>query len=181
MLGLFRKKSNEKIKAERIYRTMIGRELGDMTPRRLRLPKGMYRRYRQKALVYREAWCLCALAVLAYDPHLRDVLAELVTIVETKRTRRGLRNMGIGYLMDAGFDSLEVLSANPCKWAQRWLMDFRDNPDDDYMLADFAEHWQQQYADLKKALDEPRPLLLPSPNSNPTPAFLWPQPGRSVQ
>jgi hypothetical protein len=169
MLGWFRRKSNERVKAERIYKTLVERELGDMTPERLRLPKATHRRYRQKALIYREAWCICALAVLAHDLHLRGVLAELVAIVEAKRIRRGLRTFGIGYLMDAAFDSLEALSANPCKWAQHWLMDFRDDPDDNYMLADFADHWQQQYAALKRAIDEPRPLLLPSPSPNPTP------------
>jgi hypothetical protein len=97
------------------------------------------------------------------------VLAELVDIVEAKRTRRGLRNFGSGYLMDAAFDSVDRLFANPCKWAQRWLMDFRDDPNDDFMLAVFADHWQEQYAALKRAVGEPRPLLLPSPSPNPTP------------
>jgi hypothetical protein len=71
--------------------------------------------------------------------------------------------------MDAAFDSVETLFANPCKWAQRWLMDFRDDPDDNFMVASFADHWQQQYAALKGAIDEPRPLLLPAPNPNPAP------------
>jgi hypothetical protein len=48
-------------------------------------------------------------------------------------------------------------------------MDFRDDPDDNFMLAVFADHWQQQYAALKSAIDEPRPLLLPSPSPNPNP------------
>jgi hypothetical protein len=45
--------------------------------------------------------------------------------------------------------------------------DFRDDPDDNFMLVPFADHWQQQYAALKGAIDEPRPLLLPSPNPSP--------------
>jgi hypothetical protein len=169
MLGWFRRKSEERIKAERIYKTFVQREPGEMTPEQLRLPKAMHRRYRQKCLFYREAWCLCALAVVAHSLQLRVVLAELVDVVEAKRTRRGLRNYSRGYLMDAAFDSVEALFANPCKWAQRWLVDFRDDPDDNFMLALFADHWQQQYAVLKRAIDEPRPLLLPSPNPSPTP------------
>jgi hypothetical protein len=74
---------------------------------------------------------------------------------------------GRGYLMDASFDSIEMLFAHPCKWAQRWLMDFRDDPDDNFMVVPFGDHWQQQYAALKGAIDEPRPLLLPSPNPSP--------------
>jgi hypothetical protein len=52
MLGWFRRKSNERVKAERIYKTLVERELGDMTPERLRLPKATHRRYRQKALLW---------------------------------------------------------------------------------------------------------------------------------
>jgi hypothetical protein len=172
MLGWFRRKSDERLKAERIYKTLVAREGGDITPQQLGLRKAMHKRYRQKALFYREAWCLCALAVVAHDLHMRAVLAELVDVVQAKRTRRGLRTFGRGYLMDAAFDSVERLFANPFKWAQRWLMDFRDDPDDDLMLTVFANHWQQQYAALKSAIDEPRPLLLPAPtpNPNPTPA-----------
>jgi len=170
MLGWFRRKSDERVKAERIYKSLVVRERGDMTPQRLRLPKGTHKRYRQKALFYREAWCLCALAVVAHDLHLRAVLAELVDVVEAKRIRRGLRTYSRGYLMDAAFDSVETLFANPCKWAQRWLMDFRDDADDNFMLVPFADHWQQQYAALKGAIDEPRPLLLPGPSPAPNPA-----------
>lgn len=170
MLGWFRRKSDERVKAERIYKSWVQRERGDMTPERLGLPRATHKRYRQKALFYREAWCLCALAVVAHDLHLRAVLAELVDIVEAKRTRRGLRTYGRGYLMDAAFDSVETLFANPCKWAQRWLMDFRVDPDDSYMLVPFADHWQQQYAVLKSAIEEPRPLLLPAPCPAPNPA-----------
>jgi hypothetical protein len=169
MLGWFGRKSDERVKAERIYKSLVQRERGDMTPQRLGLPRATHRRYRQKALFYREAWSLCALAVVAHDLHLRAVLAELVDIVEAKRTRRGLRTYNRGYLMDAAFDSVEKLYANPCKWALRWLMDFRDDPDDDVMLASFADYWQQQYAALKDAIDEPRPLLLPAPTPNPAP------------
>jgi len=46
-------------------------------------------------LVYREAWCLCALAVLAHDLHLRGVLAELVAIVEAKRTVTGDQDIDV--------------------------------------------------------------------------------------
>jgi hypothetical protein len=169
MLGWFRRKSDERVKAERIYKSLVQRERDNMTPQRLGLPRATHRRYRQKALFYREAWSLCALAVVAHDLHLRAVLAELVDIVETKRTRRGLRTYSRGYLMDAAFDSVERLYADPCKWALRWLMDFRDDPDDDVMLASFADHWQQQYAALKGAIDETRPLLLPAPTPNPAP------------
>jgi hypothetical protein len=168
MLGWFRRKSDERLKAERIYKTLVQREPGDMTPRRLGLPKATHKRYRQKALFYREAWCVCALAVVAHDLRLRAVLAELVDVVEVKRTRRGLRNFGRGYLMDAAFDSVEKLFANPRKWAKRWLMDFGDDPDDS-LQALFADHWQQQYAALKRAVDEPRPLLLPAPSPSPDP------------
>jgi hypothetical protein len=170
MLGWFRRKSDERVKAERIYKSLVQRERGDMTPQRLGLPRGTHKRYRQKALFYREAWCLCALAVVAHELHLRAVLAELVDVVEAKRARRGLRTYSRGYLMDAAFDSVETLFANPCKWAQRWLMDFRDDPDDNFMVVPFADHWQQQYAALKGAIDEPRPLLLSGPSPSPAPS-----------
>src|SRR5260370_27053145 len=118
MLGWFRGKSDERIKAERIYKSLVQRERGDMTPQRLGLPRGTHKRYRQKALFYREAWCLCALAVVAHDLHLRTVLAELVDVVEANRTRCGLRTYSRGYLMIAPFDGLWTHFANPCKWTQ---------------------------------------------------------------
>jgi hypothetical protein len=93
MLRRFRRKSDERVKAERIYKTLVHRERGDMTPQRLGLPKATHKRYRQKALFCREEWRLCALAVIAHDVHLRAVLAELVDVVEAKRTHRGLRTL----------------------------------------------------------------------------------------
>jgi hypothetical protein len=40
--------------------------------------------------------------------------------------------------------------SNPIKWARRWLMEFRDDPDG--VL--FADHWRRQYETVKGALEQ---------------------------
>ncbi len=127
-----------------------------MTPERLRIPKELYKKYEQKALFYREAWVLCALSAVARDLQLFPVLRELESIVEAKRARRGLKYPH-DELMQTAFDSLEDLSSDPFKWAQRWLKEFRDDPGDNFMVVLFADHWQRQFQAMMEAIKQTRP------------------------
>ena len=69
----------ETVYAERIYEALAARELGDMTPEKLRLPTEKIQRYREKALLYREGSSVCALLEIANkNPKLLPVLREYV-------------------------------------------------------------------------------------------------------
>jgi len=59
--------------------------------------------------------------------------------------------------MQTAFDSLEDLSSDPFKWAQRWLKEFRDDPGDNFMVVLFADHWQRQFQAMMEAIKQTRP------------------------
>jgi hypothetical protein len=157
----FAQKSDETIYAERIYEAFAEQNLVNMPPEKLRLPKETHRRYREKALLYREAWSLCALNEMANDLQLRPVLRELEGVVEAKRARRGLRDLNREQVMYAAIDSVEDLFADPFKWAKRWLMEFRNDPDDNFMVVPFANEWQRHYLAVKAAIKQTRPNAVP--------------------
>src|ERR1700689_4509686 len=98
-MGWFRRKSNDAVYAERIYQALVEHELGDMTPEKLRLPNNMHQRYREKALLYREAWVLVSIATEANDPQLRRVMLEWSRLIQEKRTSRGGRDDSPDHVM----------------------------------------------------------------------------------
>ena len=168
MVDWFRK--YETAYAERIYEALAERELGDMTPEKLRLPLEKIQRYRQKALLYREGSSICALLEMANkDPKLLPVLREYVDFLEAKRVGRGLQ-AGREQLVRAAVEDLCNLFTDPIKWARRWLTEFREDPDG---IVLFADHWRRQYQGVKSALEQ-----------NPTDPQLGPRstgrPGRSL-
>jgi hypothetical protein len=137
--------------AERIYGALAERELGDMTPEKLRLPKEKIQRYREKALFYREGSSVCALLEIANKhPELLPVLREYVGFVEAKRIGRGLQ-AGREQLVRAAVEDLCDMFTDPIKWARRWLTEFRDDPDGVVL---FADHWRRQYEVVKGALEQ---------------------------
>lgn len=137
--------------AERIYEALAERELGDITPEKLRLPKEKIQRYREKALLYREGSSICALLEIANkDPKLLPVLHEYVDFLEAKRVGRGLR-AGREQLVRAAVEDLCDMFTDPIKWARRWLTEFRDDPDGVVL---FADHWRRQYENVKGALEQ---------------------------
>jgi len=156
-MGWFRKKPYETVYAERIYKALVDRKLGDMTPERLRLPKETNRRYREKALLYREAMSLCALLERAnIDPKLLPVLREYKGVLAAKRVGRGLQ-ANREQLIDAAVEDLSDMFTDPFKWAHRWLMEFRSDPDDMTGVVLFADHCLRQYEGAKGSLDKTRP------------------------
>ena len=137
--------------AERIYEALAERELGDMTPEKLRLPTEKIQRYREKALLYREGSSICALLEIANkNPKLLPVLREYVDFLEAKRVGRGLRTGG-EQLVRAAVEDLCDMFTDPIKWARRWLTEFRDDPDGVVL---FAHHWRRQYGVVKGALEQ---------------------------
>jgi hypothetical protein len=156
-MGWFRRKSEDTVYAERIYQALVERELGDMTPEKLRLPDNVHQRYQEKALLWREAWVLVGIATMAHDSQLRRVMLELSRIIQAKRARRGVRDANPDQVMYDAIDSAEDLFTDPFKWAQRWLMEFRHDADDNFMVVLFADHWQRQLNAVKHALASTRP------------------------
>jgi hypothetical protein len=45
----------------------------------------------------------------------------------------------------------------PFKWAQRWLSEFRDDPNDNYMVFPFADHWLRLFHAHKSSIEETQP------------------------
>jgi hypothetical protein len=140
----------ETVYAERIYEALAERELDDMTPEKLRLPKEKIERYREKALLYREGSSICVLLeIVNKHPELLPVLREYVGFVEAKLIGRGLR-AGREQVRAAVEDLCDMLT-DPIKWAHRWLAEFRDDPDGVVL---FAHHWRRRYEALKGALEQ---------------------------
>jgi len=150
----FGRKSHETVYAERIYEAFVDDEMGDMTPDKLRVPKEALRRYQEKALFHREAFAFAALAKAATnDPLLLRVLMELERLIVTKRSGRGAP---VEKTMDAAFHDVERLFVDPFKWAQDWLSEFRSDPDDNFMVFHFANHWQAQFKGMKGGIEKTR-------------------------
>ena len=141
----------ETVYAERIYEALAKRELGDMTPEKLRLPTEKIERYLQKALLYREGSSICALLeIVNKDPKLLPLLREYVDFLEAKRVGRGLR-AGRDQLVRGAVEDFCEMFTDPIKWAHRWLTEFRDDPDGVVL---FAHHWRRQYEAVKGALEQ---------------------------
>jgi hypothetical protein len=155
-MGWFRKKSNERVYGERIYQALAVQELGDLTPERLRLPEQTHRRYREKALLFREDMTACALLLIAdKDRALMPVLREYKGLLEVMRVGRGLQPSPD--VIEAACRNIEDMIINPYKWAHRWLMEFRSDPDDVFMVALFADHCLRQFTAAQTSIDETRP------------------------
>ena len=45
----------------------------------------------------------------------------------------------------------------PFEWAQRWLSEFRDDPNDNYMVAMFANHCLRLHQAFKASIEQTQP------------------------
>jgi hypothetical protein len=73
-----------------------------------------------------------------------------------KMAERGLQ-MSRDQLANAAFDDVEAMAADPFKWAQRWLSEFRDDPNDNYMVFLFADHCLRLFQAHKHGIEETQP------------------------
>jgi hypothetical protein len=160
MAWFSKKPSWETVYAERIYESLAASDdLGEITPEKLRVPTAAYRQYRDKALLQREAMCFVALMVSADKdkaPNLLPVLREFSRVLEAKLTARGLQ-ADIDKLADSAAVDVAEMTGDPFAWAQRWLAEFRNDPNDNYMVALFADHCLKQYSAFKHAIETTRP------------------------
>ena len=76
---------------------------------------------------------LCALLEVAdkQPTTLHPVLREYENLLEAKRTGRWL-NVGSREFRDAAIEDLLGIKDKSYRWAQKWLTEFRNNPDDNF-------------------------------------------------
>jgi hypothetical protein len=79
----------------------------------------------------------------------RDLLVD-------KMAKRGLE-MSRDQLANAACDDVEAMIADRDGWAQRWLSEFRDDPNDHYMVFEFADHCVRLFQAWKGAIKNTRP------------------------
>jgi len=159
-LGWFHKNEKKppyRLYAEWIYRTLVEGRVREIQPERMLLPLETHRRYHEKALLYREVMSLCALwATTRTHVYLLPVLREYESLLDAKGVRRGIR-ASQGQLVDAAVEDLNQMFKDPFKWAQRWLMEFRDNPNSEVGIQPFADHCIQQYESFLSTLQKYQP------------------------
>ena len=57
----------------------------------------------------------------------------------------------------ATFDDVEAMIADPFKWAQRWLSEFRDDPNYNYMVLMFTNHCYKLFQAYKGGIEDTQP------------------------
>jgi hypothetical protein len=155
-MGWFSKKPSwEDAYAERIYEALAASDhLGEMTPERLRVPTAAVQRYFEKTLLQRELMCFVALMSSAGpDTNLRPVMVAFSKLLSRKLSARGLQ-VDIDQLAEESVQDVEELFQHPFAWSQNWLAEFRNDPEDNYMVVMFADHCQRQFNALKHAIEE---------------------------
>jgi hypothetical protein len=148
-------KSWEETYATRIHLALPEADgLGDMTAEKLRIPAAALIRYSEKSLLMREAICFVALSSVANpDTKLPPVLMAYAKLVARKLNQRGVLADPDAFA-DASLSDVHRLFAEPYAWAQGWLAEFRNNPNDTYMVALFADHCQKLFQAYQQAISE---------------------------
>jgi hypothetical protein len=111
-----------------------------------------YRRYFDKALLQREVMCFTALMTAAGpETNLRPVLNEFSMLLSLKLSERGLQ-VDIDELASFSVEDVREMLADPFAWGQAWLAEFRNDPNDNFMVVMFADHCQRQFNAFKHAI-----------------------------
>jgi hypothetical protein len=79
----------------------------------------------------------------------------LDALLVAKLSSRGLQ-INVDELAEAAPAEVERMIADPFKWAQRWLAEFRDDPNDNYMVVLFADHCLKQFQAFKHSIETTR-------------------------
>jgi hypothetical protein len=128
--------------------------LGDMTPQELRIPPAAIQRYFEKALLQRETMCFVALMSCAKpETDLQPVMMAYGRLLVHRLAARGIP-ADADALADVSLTDVDRLLKEPFAWAQNWLAKFRNDPNDNYMVAMFADHCQRQFGSYKIAIME---------------------------
>jgi hypothetical protein len=87
---------------------------------------------------------------------LQPLLLAYGNLLVHKMAERGLQ-ISRDQLANAALDDVERMVDEPFKWAQRWLSEFRDDPNDNYMVFPFADHWLRLFHAHKSSIEETQP------------------------
>jgi hypothetical protein len=153
-----RKPSWEETYAQNIYNGLVAHnDFGDMTALKLRIPTVLHQAYQNKILLQREMLCFVALMASAGpDTNLRPVMGAFGNLLVSQIEARGLQ-MNRDQLAEASMADAEKLFADPMNWAQRWLAEFRDDPNDNFMVFLFADHCSRLFQSYKGAIENTQP------------------------
>ena len=100
--------------------------------------------------------CLVALMVAAnLETQLQPVMLAFGDLLVIKLAARGLQ-MNRDQLADAATEDVAEMIADPFPWAQRWLAEFRDDSNDNYMVAVFADHCLRLHQAYKHGIGQTR-------------------------
>jgi hypothetical protein len=158
-MGWFsRKPSWEVGYAENIYNGLVvHNNFGDMTALKLRIPTAAHRAYQDKMLLQREMICFVALMAAAKpDTQLPPVMGAFGTLVVSKASARGLQ-INRDQLTEYALQDFEKMTSEPFQWAQRWLAEFRDDPNDNHMVFLFADHCTRLFSAYQHGIESTRP------------------------
>ena len=156
-MGWFKKKPSwDRAYAERIYDAYVSSGgLGSMTPEKLHIPRAAHRQYNDKLLMQLESLSFMALSSAANRntaPELLPVMVAFGHLLAEKRSARGIK-VDVDDLAESCMVDVTDLIKNPFPWAQRWLAEFRNNPQDNYMVGLFADYNIRQYHAIKDAIE----------------------------
>jgi hypothetical protein len=148
-------KSWEETYATRIHMALPEADrLGEMTPEKLRIPSAALNRFYEKALLMREAICFVAFSsVAAPETKLPPVLMAYARLVARRLNARGMLADPDAFA-DASLSDVNRLFTEPYAWAQDWLAEFRNDPNDTYMVALFAEHCQKLFHAYRETIQD---------------------------
>jgi hypothetical protein len=157
-MGWFSKKPSwEMTYAHNIYNGLVvHNDFGDMTALKLRIPTAAHHAYQNKILLQREMICFVALMEVANPgTQLQPVLRAFGDLLVTKVCSR--LQMNRDQLAEAALSDVEKMVNSPFPWAQRWLAEFRDDPNDNYMAAMFADHCLRLWNAYRHGIEQTRP------------------------
>jgi hypothetical protein len=148
-------KSWEETYAKRIHLALPeADDLGDMSAEKLRIPAAALIRYGEKSLLMREAICFVALSSVANpQTKLPKVLMAYAKLVARRLSQGGVPADADAFA-DASLSDIQRLFAEPYAWAQSWLAEFRNDTNDTYMVALFANHCQKLFQAYQQAISE---------------------------
>lgn len=115
-------------------------EFGDTNALSLKIPTALHHAYQNKILPQREMTCFVALMQAAYPGTLlHSAMPVYGDLVVGKALARGLQ-LSRDQLAEASLEDVRTIFAEPYLWSQRWLAEFRSDPDETFMVALFADH-----------------------------------------
>lgn len=150
-----RSKSWEDTYAARIHEALPKSDhLGEITPEKLRIPTAALKRYFDKALLTREAICFVAFSSVANpETKLPPVLMAYANLVADRLNESGMLADPAAFA-DASLSDVKNLFADPFTWAQTWLAEFRNDPNDTFMVVRFADHCQKLFHAYRQSIEE---------------------------